>query len=109
MKISFDEIDEKVIEHFFDGEGAYITRMAIVNDNKIMRGCLKPGCSIGTHTHNGACEFIFITSGYGKAVCDGVEERLSAGDCHHCPEGSTHTLINSESDDLTFFAVVAKQ
>ena len=109
MKISFDEIDETVFDHFFDGDGSYIARMANVNGNKIMRGCLKPGCSIGVHTPTKACEFVFILSGYGKAICEGVEERLSPGDCHHCPEGGTHTLINSGSDDLVFYAVVAKQ
>lgn len=109
MKISFDEIEETVIENFYGGEGTIVSNLTVVNGNKIMRGHLDPGCSIGTHTHTDACETIFILTGIGKAVCDGVEESLSAGDCHHCPCGSTHELSNTGDSPLEFYAVVAKQ
>ena len=36
-------------------------------------------------------------------------ERLAAGDCHYCPKGGFHTLINDGDEDLVFFAVVPQQ
>ena len=33
-------------------------------------------------------------------------EILTAGDCHYCPEGSSHSFVNDGSEDLIFHAVV---
>ena len=38
-----------------------------------------------------------------------TEESLEAGDCHYCPKGHTHSLINVGKEDLVFFAVVPEQ
>ena len=83
--------------------------MFIDADNKIMRGRLIPGASIGLHTHETSSEIIYILSGTGKALYDGGEEALSPGDCHYCPKGHSHSLINDGDADLTFFAVVPEQ
>ncbi len=109
MRIAFDELEESVINSFYGGDGDTIARMTVVNGNRIMKGFLGPGASIGTHTHTGSCETIFITAGTGVAMCDGVEEKLTAGVCHHCPEGSTHSLTNTGDVPLEFYAFVAKQ
>ena len=37
---------------------------------------------------------------------DGSVEKLSAGDCHYCPRGSSHSFANEGSEDLVFRAVV---
>lgn len=94
MVIKFDEIKETELKAFYGGEGALIANMYVDEKNKILRGKLVPGATIGLHRHVPSSEIIFILSGKGKAICDGVEERLSAGDCHYCPKGSEHTLIN---------------
>lgn len=52
---------------------------------------------------------MFVIADTGAAVCDGVEEMLSAGVCHHCPDGSTHSLTNTGNVPLEFYAVVAKR
>jgi len=106
MKILFDQIPETVIPHMRGGEGQVVSRMHTDGDNKIMRGLLAPGCSIGLHTHETSSEIIYVLSGTGKVLCDGVYEALSAGDCHYCPKGCAHSLINDSEGDLTFFAVV---
>ncbi len=49
---------------------------------------------------------IFITAGEGKVLYDEEEIRLKAGDCHYCPQGHAHSLINDSDADLTFYAVV---
>ena len=58
MIINFDKIEEKSIEGFKGGEGTFLTRMADDGNVKIMRNVLKPGSSIGTHTHTDNCEGI---------------------------------------------------
>ena len=109
MIIKFDEIKETELAAFYGGKGALIANMFVDGKNKILRGKLAPEASIGLHRHESSSEIIFILSGKGKSVCDGVEEILSAGDCHYCPKGSEHCLINVGNEDLCFYAVVPQQ
>lgn len=110
MRIAFNEIEETILEHFFGGEGRVIARMYVdPMGNKIMRGRMEPGCSIGLHRHTENMEVIFVESGSAKAICDGVEERLGPGDCHYCPKGSEHTVINDGIEDFVYRAVVPMQ
>ena len=37
---------------------------------------------------------------------NGVEENLSKGDCHYCPNTNSHTFRNINDEDLIFFAVI---
>ncbi len=106
MIIQFDEMETKELQAFYGGAGALIAKMFVDENNKILRGKLACGASIGLHRHTPSSEIIFITSGKGKSVCDGKEELLSAGDCHYCPKGSEHCLINVGDEDLCFYAVV---
>ena len=109
MIIKFDGMEEKELQAFYGGDGALIANMFVDENNKILRGKLAVGSSIGLHKHEPTSEIIFILSGKAKSVCDGAEELLGAGDCHYCPKGSTHCLINVGNEDLRFFAVVPKQ
>ena len=72
-------------------------------------GRLVPGASIGLHTHEAGSEIVYILSGEGKALYDGGQETLTAGDCHYCPKGHSHSLINGGGEDLVFFAVIPQQ
>ena len=109
MKILFDAMPETVLENFCGGEKELRVNMYIDPNGKILRGRLVPGASIGLHTHETSSEIIYYLSGSGKVICDGEEERVSAGDCHYCPKGSAHTMINDGEEDLVFFAVVPVQ
>lgn len=42
----------------------------------------------------------------GKEICDGKEEILISGVCHYCPKGSSHSIINTGTEDLILFTVV---
>ncbi len=106
MKIQFDGIAEKRLEAFYGGEDALIANTYADENNKILRGKLVRGASIGTHKHENSSEIIFVLSGRGKILCDGKEELLRAGDCHYCPKGSSHTFRNDGEEDLLFYAVV---
>ena len=109
MKICFDDIPATTLHGFKGGEGALIANMQDDGQNRILRGRLDPGSTIGLHTHDTSAEIIFITAGHGRAVCDGVAEELVAGDCHYCPRGSAHTLLCTGQEPLCFLAVVPQQ
>ena len=106
MKLFFDQMEDTVLENFKGGQGVLSAKMHVDGDNKIMRGRLAPGSHIGLHTHEGSSEIIYILSGTGKVLCDGEYEPLAPGDCHYCPQGHRHSLINDSSGELCFFAVV---
>ena len=107
--IRFDDMNEEIIPHFRGGEGNFSVRMLFDGQNRIMKGRLVSGASIGGHTHESSSEIIYILSGTATFTLDGKEETLAAGDCHYCKKGSTHTLANKHEDDLVFFAVVPEQ
>lgn len=109
MIIKFNGIEERNLKAFYGGEGALIANMFVDEKNKILRGKLVPGSSIGLHKHDTSSEIIFVYAGKGKMLCDGKEELLSAGDCHYCPKGSEHTFLNVGEEDLCFYAVVPQQ
>ena len=99
MKVEFGVIEETAILGFKGGEGVTHARMFADGRNRIMRGRLEPGCSIGLHTHEGSSEIVYVLSGTGKALYGGGEERLAPGDCHYCPEA---TAICGTSFPLRF-------
>ena len=106
MNIAFDQMPDTVLPHFKGGEGQMVAKMYTDSHNKILRGLLAPGCTVGLHTHEGNSEMIYILSGKGKVLYDGEYVPLVPGDCHYCPEGHTHSLINNSDGDLIFVAVV---
>ena len=112
MLIEFDKIEPQIIPHMRGGEKEVQARMYTDPQNKIMRGRLIPGASIGMHTHETSSEIIYILSGKGKILYDGGCEPLEPGSCHYCPKGRAHSLMNDSpegGEDLRFFAVVAEQ
>ena len=109
MKIAFNQLEEKQLPNFKGGDGVFFAKMYDDARVKILQGKLVKGASIGLHQHMPSMEIIFILSGTGRALCDGKEEVLEAGDCHYCPMGSEHTLRNEQDEDLCFYAVVPQQ
>lgn len=109
MKLIFDEIEEKILPHFNGGEKEFHAHMLVDDKNKILLGRLEPGASVGLHTHDTSSEIIYILQGTGMALYDDTTEDLKAGDCHYCPKGHSHSLINNSQADLIFFAVVPQQ
>lgn len=110
MVINFNTMPEVANPQFKGGEGDTLFRTFNDGMNKIMRGRLEVGCSIGYHAHETNSEIIFIISGEARCLYDEGEERLAAGQCHYCPKGHSHSLINaSTSQPLLFFAIVTEQ
>lgn len=106
MIIDFKNMEQTKLENFYGGEKTFIANLYIDDTNKILRGKLEPGASIGMHRHEKGSEIIFILSGSGKVLYDEGEEEVTEGMCHYCPNGHAHSLINNSSEALIFFAVV---
>lgn len=109
MLIQFDSMEKTILKNFRGGEKDTEAFMYTDSLNKIMKGRLIPGASIGMHKHESNSEIIYILEGCGKILYDDKEEILQAGSCHYCPKGHSHSLINNSGKDLIFFAVVPEQ
>lgn len=109
MKINFTEIELTSLPNFQGGEKTFDVHMFNDGLNKIMKGHLEPGASIGMHTHDTSSEIMFIMSGHGSVIDDGVRSGVSAGDCLYCPKGHSHSLVNDSDAPIDFVAVVPIQ
>ena len=104
----YDLNNEKktVYPNFKGGEGEFIAAILFDGQNKIIRGTLQPGSSIGEHVHEGDSEITYFLSGTATVLDDGKKYTATAGECHYCPCGHRHGLENHGSESLEFFAVV---
>ena len=109
MRLDFNRMEQTVIPGFLGGQGELRAQMYADERNRFLRGILPPGSTIGYHSHDTSSEIIYILSGTGKVKIDDGEEPLKAGDCHYCPKGHAHSLINDSQGELEFFAVVPQQ
>ena len=116
MIIKFDDSNLCTLPNFKGGEKEFKANMFFDGTNRIFKGRLIPGATIGMHTHDDSCEVIFILEGRGTIIERelGAETEtvapVSAGDCLYCPKGYSHSLQNTADEgDLIFYAVVPKQ
>ena len=109
MIINFEEMVETPNPEFKGGKLTFYNKAYSDGFNKMMTGRLEPGASIGLHTHYNDSEIIYILEGEGTVLFDGEEYPLHAGECHYCPKGHDHSLINSGGNDLRFFSVITIQ
>lgn len=109
MLIDFNGQQEKKGPGMNGGTGEMSAKMFMDNDGKIIPCRIHKGGSIGMHNHPTSDDINFIVSGEGKAICDGVEEPLAAGNCHVCKKGSKHSIINTGEDDLVLLTVVVER
>lgn len=109
MIIDLNSMPFEVFPHFKDGEKEYNAKMWFDGTTRIMHGLLHSGASIGEHAHIGSAEFIFVLKGKGTVIDDGEPAAIEAGQCTYCPEGHKHSLVNTGTEDLEFYACVPKQ
>ncbi|MCM1079607.1 MAG: cupin domain-containing protein [Bacteroidales bacterium] len=109
MIIDFSTMETSTIPNFKGGEKEIHAKMFRDGANRIMRGLLVPGASIGEHTHDTSSEMLFIIKGEGTIIDDGVASAVREGQCAYCPKGHTHSLVNTGDEDLEFYAAVPNQ
>ena len=90
-------MEVSIMPNFKGGEKEFSANMFFDGTNRIFKGRLIPGASIGVHTHDDSCEVIFILEGNGTIL-----EREPDAE-----EATTKSV--SEETDLVFYAVVPKQ
>lgn len=104
--IRFEEVETKMLHEFRGGTGVAQMTMVVDENNKIIRGRLEKGCSIGEHAHETDSEIIYVLSGEARFTLNGEVEICGPGQVHYCPQGSKHSTANNGEEDLVFFAVV---
>ena len=68
---------------------------------------IPPGGEVGEETHVYTEQTLFFLSGTGKAILDGKESSISAGDVVVVTPGTKHNFINTGSDPLKIYTVYA--
>lgn len=109
MIIDFNTMETTVLPAFKGGEKEMRAKMFWDGTNRIMKGTLIPGASIGLHTHETNSEMLFVIEGEGTLIDDGAPSPISAGQCAYCPKGHSHSLVNTSAADLVFYACVPNQ
>lgn len=109
MLINFNEQRERKAPGMNGGTGEMSAKMFTDDAGKIIPCRIHKGGSIGMHGHPTSDDINFIVSGKGKAVCDGIEELLTAGNCHVCKKGSEHSIVNTGDEDLVLLTVVVER
>lgn len=67
---------------------------------------LEPGCSIGSHVHDGEEEIYYILSGNGTVDDNGTLKDIGPGDALKTGGGESHSITNTGVDPLVFMAVI---
>lgn len=108
MIINFNELEEQNLQKMNNGTGIISAKMYMNKNSKIITSKIHAGGSIGLHRHDSSDDINYILSGSGKAICNGVEETLSAGICHICKKGSEHSIVNTGIEDLVILTIVVQ-
>jgi len=66
---------------------------------------LQPGEDIGAETHRHVEQTLFFYSGNGKAVIDGEELAIKAGDVVVVKPGANHNFINTGSEVMKIYTI----
>jgi mannose-6-phosphate isomerase-like protein (cupin superfamily) len=70
---------------------------------------VRPGSRGHADKHEGQEELYYIFSGRGVVMIDDEPHQIQAGDVVFIPDGSTHYLINDETETLGLFWAIAKR
>ena len=65
------------------------------------------GGEIGMETHEHVEQTLFFLSGSGKAILNGAESAIGAGDVVVVPPGTRHNILNDSSEPLKVYTVYA--
>lgn len=70
---------------------------------------LRPGCSIGYHTHENETEFYYILQGEAVVNDNGTELVMKPGQVMSTGDGAGHSIENLGKEDLVFLAMIVTQ
>ena len=68
---------------------------------------IKPGEEIGLETHDNVEQTLFFMTGTAKAILDGQESAVKAGDVVVVTPGTAHNFINTGTETLKVYTIYA--
>jgi len=97
---------------------ANVTRLARENEDfrrvlftgaksQLVLMAIPPGGEIGEETHARVEQSLFLVDGEGKAILDGVESPVRAGDVVVVTSGTRHNIVNTSSQALKIYTIYA--
>lgn len=111
----FNERESVIKEKLKDGVG-YVDLKTIASGEEVFNKIkmfstlsIKPGNSIGYHTHVGEQEVMLINKGSGLYRDDGQESIVTQGDVTVCFENHYHGITNNTNEDLEIIAMVIEK
>lgn len=107
--INFNEIETTILHEFNGGRGDIEGKIFQDGKVKIMKAELHKNTSIGLHTHLTSCEIVYILNGVAKCIIDDCVETVKEGQCHYCPKGASHSIVNESEEVLVMLCVVPNQ
>jgi len=102
----------QINENMRGGDGAVKIEHLLSKDELNNKGrlfakiTLEPGCSIGSHVHEGEMEAFFIISGEAQYDDNGETVTLHPGDTTHTPSGAGHGVKSTGSVPLEMIALI---
>lgn len=99
-------------ENLRGGQGVVETAIVYKADEMLGKATLfnrltiKPGSSIGGHTHETDAEIYYVLSGEVVANDDGAEVVMTEGDAMFTGGGGYHALVNRSGADAVILAIV---
>lgn len=97
------------IKNLFDhvnGNEYFRQVLATNTHSQLVLMCLQQGEEIGEEVHQ-VDQILIFTQGTGKAILDGVETEVSAGDAVNVPAGTRHNFINTGSEKIKLVTIYA--
>lgn len=70
------------------------------------RSVLKPGASVGVHTHTDDFEVYYFIKGSGMYADNDKSYPVGPGDVTICHDGDSHGVENTGTEDLEFIALI---
>lgn len=84
----------------------YFRKVLFTNSHtQVVLMSLKENEDIGMETHDGNDQILYFVAGEGKAIINGEEHSVNAGDLVDVPAGSEHNFINTGSQPLKLFTI----
>lgn len=101
-----------VNENMRGGNGTVTIEHILAKDDMNDKGrlfariILKPGCSIGYHTHENESETFYVVKGTATYDDNGTPTQLKPGDMSYTPAGSGHSVANNGDEDVELIALI---
>jgi mannose-6-phosphate isomerase-like protein (cupin superfamily) len=111
MVVQRGEMKKEVRENMRGGDGSVKLTYLLdgekeTNARMFAEITLEQGCSIGYHQHVNETEYYFILSGNGTVNDDGKDVEVKPGDSIITGHGASHSIKNTGTVPLVFYAVI---